>query len=41
MFEEIKVKESYYERLIERLKPDIIITDSILYSLVLAFHGFG
>jgi hypothetical protein len=39
MFEEIKGKESYYEKLIECLKPDIIITDSILCSAALTCSG--
>jgi UDP:flavonoid glycosyltransferase YjiC (YdhE family) len=39
MFEENKTKESYYKELIERIKPDIIITDSIICSPVLTNCG--
>jgi hypothetical protein len=39
MFEENKAKESYYKELIDRIKPDIIITDSIICSPVLTNCG--
>jgi hypothetical protein len=39
MFEENKAKEDYYKELIDRIKPNIIITDSIICSPALTNCG--